>query len=91
MYIPIRNLLNPDNYAIYRLNMAPRGEDEGGQGAQDFPCFRHQIHDGEEVLWGVTYRIVMVFLELIYGFKPSSLDTLPTIYGYLDKRYFNRG
>ncbi len=86
VYIPIRNLLNPDHYAIYRLNMAPRGEE-----AQDFPCFRHQSRDGEEVLWGATYRIVMVFLELVYGFKAPGLDTLPIIYGYLDKRYFNRG
>jgi 8-oxo-dGTP pyrophosphatase MutT (NUDIX family) len=91
VYIPIRNLLNPDHYARYRLNMAPRGQDGGGEETQDFPCFRHQIQDGEEVLWGATYRIVMVFLELIYGFKPPTLDTLPTIYGYLDKPYFNRG
>ena len=91
VYIPIRNLLNPDHYAIYRLNMVPRGEDGGGEETWDFPCFRHQTHDGEEVLWGATYRIVMVFLELVYGFRSPSLDTLPTIYGQLDKRYFNRG
>jgi hypothetical protein len=91
VYIPIRDLLNSDHYACYRLNMAPRDEEEGGEETGDFPCFRHQTHDGEEVLWGATYRIVMVFLELVYGFKSPTLDTLPTIYGYLDKRYFNRG
>ena len=91
VYIPIRNLLSPGNYACYRLNMAPRGEDEGVDRTQDFPCFRHQTQDGEEVLWGATYRITMVFLELIYGFKAPSLDTLPYIYGHLDKRYFNNG
>jgi hypothetical protein len=87
VYIPIRNLLNPDNYACYRLTMALRGEDEEVAETKDFPCFRHQT----EVLWGATYRIVMVFLELVYGFKSPRLDALPTIYGYLDKRYFNRG
>jgi hypothetical protein len=91
VYIPIRNLLNPANYACYRLNMAPRGEEEGWEEAQDFPCFRHQGQDGQEVLWGATYRIVTVFLELVYGFKPPSLDTLSIIYGHLGKRYFNRG
>jgi 8-oxo-dGTP pyrophosphatase MutT (NUDIX family) len=91
VYIPIRDLLNPDNYACYRLNMAPRDEVEGGGEAEDFPCFRHQSYDGEEVLWGATYRIVMVFLELVYGFGEPNLDTLPIIYGYLNERYFNRG
>lgn len=91
VYIPIRNLLSPDSYACYRLNMAPRGEDGGGEEAQDFPCFRHQTQDGEEVLWGATYRIVMVFLELVYGFKSPAVGELPVIYGSLDEAYFNRG
>ncbi|RLB29234.1 MAG: hypothetical protein DRG87_07585 [Deltaproteobacteria bacterium] len=91
VYIPLRDLLNPENYACYRLNMAPRGEAGVVEEKGDFPCFRHKTHDGEEVLWGATYRIVMVFLELVYGFSAPNLDTLPIIYGYLDKRYFNRG
>ena len=91
VYVPIQNLLNLDNYACYRLNMAQRGEDGEVEETQDFPCFRHKSHHGQEVLWGVTYRIVMAFLELVYGFKSPSLDRLPTIYGHLDKRYFERG
>jgi len=91
VYIPIGSLLNPDHYACYRLNMAPRGEEGGEEETQDFPCFRHRIQDGEEVLWGVTYRIVMVFLELVHGFKAPELDTLPIIHGHLERRYFNRG
>jgi len=91
VYTPIRDLLNPENYACYRLNMAPRGEAGSVEETRDFPCFRHKAHDGEEILWGATYRIVMVFLELVYGFKAPNLDKLPIIYGYLDKRYFSRG
>jgi hypothetical protein len=91
VYVPIQNLLNRDNYACYRLNMAPQSEDTQEGRTQDFPCFRHETENEREVLWGVTYRIVMVFLELVYGFKAPSLNTLPIIYGYLDKRYFNRG
>jgi 8-oxo-dGTP pyrophosphatase MutT (NUDIX family) len=92
VYIPIQSFLNPDHYARYRLSMAPRGADGGGEEeTEEFPCFRHRIRDGEEVLWGVTYRIVMVFLELVYGFKAPELNTLPIIHGCLERRYFSRG
>lgn len=91
VYIPMQRLLNPDNYACYRLSMEPQGGGGAREETRDFPCFRHRIRDGEEVLWGVTYRIVMVFLQLVYGFKVPDLDTLPIIRGCLDRRYFIRG
>ena len=91
VYVPIQNLLNPHNYACYRLSMAPHSENTQGGQTQDFPCFRHETENQREVLWGATYRIVMAFLELVYGFKPPSLHRLPIIHGYLDNRYFNRG
>jgi len=91
VYIPIQRLLNQDNYACYRLSMEPQGGGGAREETRDFPCFRHRIRDGEEVLWGVTYRIVMVFLQLVYGFKVPDLDTLPIIRGCLDRRYFIRG
>jgi hypothetical protein len=91
VYTRIRDLLNPDRYASYRLNIASRDEEASSEEIRDFPCFRHRNHDEEEVLWGATYRIVMVFLELVYGFRAPSIDTLPVIHGYLDKRYFSRG
>jgi len=91
VYIPVQSLLNPDHYACYRLNMAPRVGGGAGEETGDFPCFRYRTHHGEEVLWGATYRIVMVFLELMYDFKAPELDTLSIIHGYLHKGYFNRG
>lgn len=91
VYIPMQRLLNQDNYACYRLSMEPQGGGGAREETRDFPCFRHRIRDGEEVLWGATYRIVMVFLQLVYGFKVPDLDTLPIIHGRLDKRYFIRG
>jgi hypothetical protein len=91
IYIPIRNLLNPDHYACYRLTMetGPEGVRHGK--TQDFPCFHHENGNGNEVLWGATYRIVMVFLEIVFGFKPPDVGELPVLYGSLNERYFNRG
>jgi 8-oxo-dGTP pyrophosphatase MutT (NUDIX family) len=79
--VPLGHLLDPEKYACYRLQMGLRG-------AEDFPCFRHFDQTGkEELLWGATYRIVTVFLELIFGFRPPPMKTLPVVYGALDQNY----
>jgi hypothetical protein len=39
------------------------------------------------VLWGVTYRIVTAFLEMVFGFCPPHVASRPVIYGALDQQY----
>jgi len=39
------------------------------------------------VLWGATFRIVMSFLETVFGFSAPSMDSLPVISKTLDERY----
>jgi 8-oxo-dGTP pyrophosphatase MutT (NUDIX family) len=88
VHIPIRNLLNADNYACYRVHFqmgAVRGQSERLQ--EDFPCFRHFEENEKEVLWGVTFSIVMAFLKIIFRFDPPESSSLPVIRGVLDKRY----
>jgi 8-oxo-dGTP pyrophosphatase MutT (NUDIX family) len=87
VYIPVRNLFNRANYARYRLHFrAGRG---GGKAetVRDFPCFQHAGENEKEVLWGVTFRIVMVFLEIVFKFKAPEISSLPVIRGVLDERY----
>jgi len=87
--VPVRNLLNPDNYACYRLHFET-GKDHGQNGGtQDFPCFLHRNQHEKEVLWGATYRIVMVFLELVFGFKPPDMRSLPVVRAALDQSYYD--
>jgi hypothetical protein len=89
VYVPLRELLNSSSYACYRLHFKGAGQ-RGGEGyVQDFPCFRHQNEKGEEVLWGATFRIVMSFLETVFGFSAPSMDSLPVIRRTLDERYLN--
>ena len=87
--IPLRNLLNPENYACYRLHFESGKKNEQKEEAQDFPCFLHRNKNEKEVLWGATYRIVMVFLELVFGFKPPDMRSLTAVYGSLDKNYYS--
>jgi hypothetical protein len=95
VYIPLRDLLNPDGYRCYRLQMGPRphnrslaGERQGTPPvSQDFPCFVHRKGNEREVLWGATYRITTLFLDLIFGFTPPPVQTLPIIEGTLHDTY----
>jgi hypothetical protein len=86
--IPMRNLLNPDSYARYRLGFKLGKENPKNGETEDFPCFLHEDHDGKEVLWGATYRVVTVFLDLVYGFRPPGAGSLPVVHGTLDMQYY---
>jgi len=68
VHIPLGCLLNSSGYRCYRLQMAGRSRIPS-----DFPCFLHQSGGVREVLWGATYRITTLFLELIFGFSPPPL------------------
>lgn len=87
VYIPLQNLLTPSNYARYRLRIATDHENRKNLDGKDFPCFVHEYQDESEVLWGATFRITMVFLEIIFGFKPPIMDSLPVINGSLGENY----
>lgn len=88
VYIPLRNLLTPELYARYRLRFEPdRGAGERSGSVQDLPCFVHEGRHGTETLWGATYRIVVAFLECVFGFRPPSLDALSVVHGTLGPDY----
>ena len=89
VYIPMRDLLDPDRYACYRLQIETRKNDQHEVIVEDFPCFKHQNEDEDEVLWGATYRIVMDFFELVFGFSPPPIESLPVVHGYLNRNYFD--
>lgn len=87
--VPLTDLLDPKRYARYCLNLGATHPDHSGW--RDFPCFRIDAtdqNDGkQELLWGATYRIVMSFLYLAFGFTPPALATLPAIVGQLPPHY----
>jgi 8-oxo-dGTP pyrophosphatase MutT (NUDIX family) len=91
VHIPLRELLNKENYARYKLLFnVPKGPVESGS-YQHFPCFLHRTMMGTDVLWGATYRIVMIFLELIFGFKAPEMDRLDAVNGVIEDTYYRNG
>ncbi len=87
VHVPLRRLLDPGNYGRYRLTF------NSGQGKMprqnDFPCFIHQGGQGNEILWGATFRIAMDFLRLVFGFSLPEMDSVPVIRGDRGKTYLN--
>ena len=87
VHVPIRNLLNPENYGRYRLHTSSVDQPASPQSFNDYPCFIHRGENGNELLWGATYRIAAAFLDRVFGFKPPQMDTLPVLSGTLDENY----
>ena len=68
---PLRALLNRFNYAVYRVNVPPHLEWRFRGTTVDFPCFIYKVGGRAELLWGATFKIVTLFLEMIFGFQCS--------------------
>jgi 8-oxo-dGTP pyrophosphatase MutT (NUDIX family) len=85
--IPLRQLLDPENYIRYRLTMALPPAAATPEQVRELPAFRFRSPSGVEVLWGATYRITMVFLQLVFGFSPPAMENLPGVNGFLGRDY----
>lgn len=87
IYIPIQNLLNPSNYACYRLHTNLPDENTKKSLLHNYPCFLHEYQNRREILWGATFRIAMAFLEIVFQFKPPDVESLPVVAGTLVENY----
>ncbi len=87
IYIPVKKLLDPDNYVRYQYRFTFPGTDRVVHQTYDSPCFLHQNQHEQEVLWGATGRIVLKFLKLVFDFTPPAMPTLPLVKADMDETY----
>ncbi len=85
--IPIKDFLKPEKYVRYRMHFGS-SPNEPLSAVQDFPGFLHEDAEGREVLWGATYRIVLCFLEIVFGFSSPEMDSLSLIEDCRGQDYF---
>lgn len=86
--IPVKDFLKPEKYVRYQIRF------ESYQGShdevvQEYPGFLYEDDEGSEVLWGLTYRIVMMILEILFGFTAPDFNALTSVEGMRGKNYFN--
>jgi hypothetical protein len=84
VYIPLRRLLNPSNYAVCRMKSHIPRKACNDATVKDFPCF---IHDPFDLLWGATFRITMAFLNVAFGFNHPDMKSLPVVQETLGSNY----
>jgi hypothetical protein len=87
VHVPLKELLTPQFYGRYRLQFGNNPNQGQPASIQDYPCFRLQAPDSQEILWGATYRITLGFLKLVFGFEPPAITDLPVVKGVLDETY----
>jgi hypothetical protein len=78
VYIPLSRFFDAGAYA--KLSAAHlsryRGKAHLAPG-EEFPCLVYEGGEMREILWGLTYRIVMRFLDIVFDFKPPPMSSLP--------------
>jgi 8-oxo-dGTP pyrophosphatase MutT (NUDIX family) len=67
--IPLRHFLHHSAYSRFRLSAS----------MPDQPCITYQNDGTRDLLWGITYRIVMRFLDVVFNFQPPDTPILPLI------------
>jgi 8-oxo-dGTP pyrophosphatase MutT (NUDIX family) len=85
--IPLQRFFETRHYARYRLRYDTQQDESHPK--DDLPCFIHRSRQGDEILWGATFRITMDFLRLVFGFRPPGLEGAPVIQRVLEHAYLN--
>lgn len=85
--VPLRCLLDPGNYGRYRVSF--KAGQEAIARSNEFPCFIHHGRQGNEILWGATFRITMDFLRIALDFNYPAVEALPVVWGKRDATYLN--
>ena len=88
VYIPLKNLLDPSQYARFQPRIKAHGQSKAAPLHEDeFPCFVHRDSHGRELLWGATYRMVEDFLRIVFDFEVPGLEDLHRVEGFLSPNY----
>ncbi len=83
--IPLRHLLDPGHYVRCEMQVEPPRPEP--LPSRIHPAFRLGPGGGAEILWGATYRIVVSFLQAVFGFTPPAPERLPLVNAHLGEDY----
>jgi 8-oxo-dGTP pyrophosphatase MutT (NUDIX family) len=89
LHVPLKDFLEKDRYRLLRIDYAAEVAEKIGRQSQDFIAYSVKNGPERDTLWGATFRIVITFLELVFGFKAPEMTTLPVIRRTLDRRYYS--
>ncbi len=86
--VPIQAFLDPDNYAIYSQKIPPELTAKLGMDRWELPCLVIKDEDGEEILWGATFRILFQFVQTVTELRVADIHPQRRIERDLPLDYF---
>lgn len=87
--IPLQAFFQPENYALYSLEVPDELVAQGIHNPWEFPCLVHPDDGQEEILWGATFNIIRSFLKIVFDYQPSSPDGRRVIHRPLVSNYLS--
>ena len=86
--VPLRAFFDPANYAICRF-LISTPDVAGGAGHEwEYPCLVVDDPAGPEILWGATFKILMNFMERVFGLSVGEIQPSRRISKELPPYYF---
>ena len=86
--VPLVDFLNPGNYGKFVIPNPTPIPGRDAEKTRELLFFNLRHHQPKpEILWGITLRIIMGFLEAFFQFTPPELERLPMVNGNLSRPY----
>jgi 8-oxo-dGTP pyrophosphatase MutT (NUDIX family) len=89
--IPLQAFFQPDNYALYSLEVPKELVGPEIRNPWQFPCLIHNDHGEQEILWGATFSIIQTFFRIVLDFTFPFPDSGRVIHKPLSLNYFSGG
>lgn len=87
--IPLAAFFQPENYAVYSLEVPEKLVAQGIPDPWEFPCLVHKEDGEEEILWGATYQVIRSFLKILFGTPLPQPDKTTVIHRPLVPNYLS--
>ena len=87
--IPLQAFFQPENYALYSLEVPDKLTSQGVPNPWEFPCLVYEENGAEEILWGATYTIIRFFLNTVFNHTLPSPDGQRVIHRPLVSNYLS--
>ena len=85
--IPLSAFFDPQNYAVYSLEVPVKLISQGIPSPWEFPCLVHRENGEEEILWGATFKVIQTFFELVFQLSFPHPDGRQVIHRPLASNY----
>jgi hypothetical protein len=86
--VPLRAFFDPGNYGMCEFVVTPPRQEGAETLRWEYPCLVIGTSGGEEILWGATFRILMNFMERVFGLSLEEIRPSRRVAKALSPHYF---